>query len=99
MWSRPTSCSCRCCCCSLMQRCVIAVVLAIDAGVSPLLLLVAHAGRTHHADVLLLLPLNGLMLLISRDRNTRIAQAQRRLDLVARERARLQKAVHRLGDA
>src|SRR5205085_1812378 len=35
----------------------------------------------------------------SRDRSARIAQAQRRLDLVARERSRLQTAVRRLGEA
>ena len=62
-------------------------------------LLVAHAARDTRAEVLLILPLFGVLLLLSRDRSARIAQAQRRLDLVAHERTRLQKAVRRLGDA
>jgi diguanylate cyclase (GGDEF)-like protein len=84
---------------SRVQMRVIGVVWLIDACVAPLGLLVAHAARDDPAQVLLLLPLNGVLLLLSRDRSARIAQAQRRLDLVARERARLQTAVRRLGDA
>lgn len=84
---------------SRVQVRVIALVWLIDACVAPLGLLVAHAARHDTAEVLLLLPLNGVLLLLSRDRSARIEQAQRRLDLVARERSRLQTAVRRLGDA
>lgn len=84
---------------SRVQIRVIGLVWLIDACVAPLGLLVAHAARHDPAQVLLLLPLNGVLLLLSRDRSARIAQAQRRLDLVARERTRLQIAVHRLGEA
>jgi diguanylate cyclase (GGDEF)-like protein len=84
---------------SRVQMKVIGLVWLIDACVAPLGLLVAHAARSDPAEVLLLLPLNGVLLLLSRDRSARIEQAQRRLDLVARERTRLQTAVRRLGDA
>jgi diguanylate cyclase (GGDEF)-like protein len=84
---------------SRVQIRVIALVWLIDACVAPLGLLVAHAARSNPAQILLLLPLNGVLLLLSRDRSARIAQAQRRLDLVARERSRLQTAVRRLGEA
>jgi diguanylate cyclase (GGDEF)-like protein len=84
---------------SRVQIRVIGVVWLIDACVAPLGLVVAHAARSDPAQVLLLLPLNGVLLLLSRDRSARIAQAQRRLDLVARERTRLQTAVRRLGEA
>jgi diguanylate cyclase (GGDEF)-like protein len=84
---------------SRVQIRVIGVVWLIDACVAPLGLLVAHAARHHPAEVLLLIPVNGVLLLLSRDRSARIAQAQRRLDLVARERTRLQTAVRRLGEA
>ena len=84
---------------SRVQFRVIALVWLIDACVAPLGLLVAHAARHEPAEVLLTLPLYGVLLLISRDRSARIAQAQSRLDLVAHERTRLQTAVRRLGDA
>jgi diguanylate cyclase (GGDEF)-like protein len=78
---------------------VIALVWLVDACIAPLGLLVAHAARQDAAEILLILPLNGVLLLLSRDRSARIEQAQRRLDLVAHERTRLQTAVRRLGDA
>jgi diguanylate cyclase (GGDEF)-like protein len=84
---------------SRVQIRVIGVVWIVDACIAPLGLLVALAAHRHHAGVLLLLPFNGLLLLISRERTERIAQAQRRLDLIARERTRLQTAVRRLGEA
>jgi diguanylate cyclase (GGDEF)-like protein len=84
---------------SRVQMRVISVVWLIDACVAPLGLLVAHAARSDPRQVLLLLPLNGVLLLLARDRSARIEQAQRRLDLVARERTRLQTAVRRLGEA
>ncbi len=84
---------------SRVQFRVIALVWLIDASIAPLGLLVAHAARHDPAEVLLILPLNGVLLLLSRDRSARIEQAQRRLDLVAHQRTRLQAAVQRLGDA
>jgi diguanylate cyclase (GGDEF)-like protein len=84
---------------SRVQIRVIALVWVIDACIAPVGLLVAHAARNHRAEVLLILPLFAVLALLSRDRNTRIAQAQQRLDLVAHERTRLQTAVRRLGDA
>jgi diguanylate cyclase (GGDEF)-like protein len=47
----------------------------------------------------MMLPISALLVLLERDRSARIAQAQHRLELVARERTRLQGAVRRLGDA
>jgi diguanylate cyclase (GGDEF)-like protein len=82
-----------------IQLRVISLVWLIDACIAPLGLLVAHAARTDHAQVLLILPLNGAMLLASHDRDRRIAQAQQRLEAVAHERSRLQSAVRRLGEA
>ncbi len=82
-----------------LQLRVIAVVWLIDACIAPLGLLVANAARADHRQILLILPLNVAMLLASRDRNSRIEQAQRRLEAVAHERSRLQSAVRRLGEA
>ena len=82
-----------------VQLRVISLVWLIDAGVAPLGLLLAHAMRYDTAAVLLILPFNCVLWLVSRDRNANLAQAQRRLELVARERARLQSAVGRLGEA
>jgi diguanylate cyclase (GGDEF)-like protein len=84
---------------SRVQIRVIGVVWIVDACIAPLGLLVAYAAHRHHAGALLLIPFNGLLLMISRERTARITQAQRRLDLIARERTRLQTAVHRLGEA
>ena len=84
---------------SRVQIRVIGLVWVIDACIAPLGLLVAYAAHRHHAGVLLLVPFSGLLLLVSHERTERIAQAQRRLDLIARERTRLQTAVRRLGEA
>jgi diguanylate cyclase (GGDEF)-like protein len=84
---------------SHVQIRVIGVVWLIDACVAPLGLLVTYAAREHATRALLVVPLGGALLLLSKDRTARIEQAQRRLDLIAHERARLQTAVRRLGDA
>ena len=84
---------------SRVQMRVIALVWIIDACMAPVGLLVAHAARQNRAQVLLILPLFAVLLLLSRDRSARIEQAQRRLELVAHQRTRLQTAVRRLGDA
>ena len=84
---------------SRVQIRVIAMVWLVDACIAPLGLITAYAARPHPAAVLLIAPFNALLLLMSRERTARIAQAQRRLDLIARERTRLQGAVRRLGEA
>ena len=82
-----------------LQLRVIASVWLVDACFAPLGLLIAHAGREQPALLILMLPLIGLLLVADRDRNARIAQAHRRLGVVARQRTRLQSAVSRFGDA
>ncbi len=84
---------------SWVQVRAIAHVWIIDACIAPVGLLVAHAARETKAEVLLILPLFAVLMLLSRDRSARITQAQRRLDLAAHQRTRLQQAVRRLGDA
>jgi diguanylate cyclase (GGDEF)-like protein len=84
---------------SRVQIRVIALVWLIDACIAPLGILVALTARQNPPEVLLILPLIGVLVLLCRDRSARIAQAQRRLDLVAHQRTRLQAAVRRLGDA
>ena len=78
---------------------VMGVVWMVDATLAPLGFLAAAAMRRHEAAVLFVLPLVFLLWLLARDRNQRIEQAQARLKLVRQERARLQSAVRRLGDA
>ena len=82
-----------------VQLRVIALVWLVDACLAPIGLLAADAAHDNAAVLLLLLPLMGLLVVADRDRNARIAEAQRRLDVVARQRTRLQAAVYRLGDA
>ena len=82
-----------------LQIQVIALVWAVDAGLAPLGLLAALQMRQRTAAIALVLPLVSLLWLLARDRNQRIDQAHRRLKLVEQERARLQSAVRRLGDA
>jgi diguanylate cyclase (GGDEF)-like protein len=84
---------------SRVQLRVVAVVWLIDGSIAPLGLLVAQAAQHKPANVLLIIPLYAVLVLMSRERTARIEQAQQRLDLVRRERRRLQTAVRRLGDA
>jgi diguanylate cyclase (GGDEF)-like protein/putative nucleotidyltransferase with HDIG domain len=82
-----------------LQGRVIATVWLVDLSLAPFGFLVAQGARENSAWLLLLLPLVALFAVVSRDRRARIAEAERRLGLVAHERTRLQAAVHRLGDA
>jgi diguanylate cyclase (GGDEF)-like protein len=82
-----------------VQLRVIAQVWLIDAALAPVGLTIAHAAQNRPLDLLLILPLDGLLVVLSRDRNARILEAQHRLDVAARERQRLQTAVGRLGEA
>ena len=82
-----------------LQMRVIALVWAVDACLAPLGFLAAIAARQNDIAILFVLPLAFLLWLLARDRSQRIDQAHRRLKLVEQERARLQTAVRRLGDA
>ncbi len=82
-----------------VQLRIIALVWAVDASLAPLGFLAALATRQHAGAILFVLPLVFLLWLLARDRSQRIDQAHRRLMLVEQERARLQSAVRRLGDA
>src|ERR1700761_7676612 len=82
-----------------LQLRVVAIVWLIDACIAPLGFLLAFAARHDHVQLLMVLPLSALLLILDRDRSARIAQAHHRLELVGRERTRLQGAVRRLGDA
>ena len=78
---------------------VMGLVWTVDATLAPLGFLAAITMRHSDAAILSVLPIVFLLWLLARDRNQRIAQAHRRLKLVQQERARLQSAVRRLGDA
>ena len=78
---------------------VILQVWLIDACVAPLGVLVALAVAGDPIQIALLLPFIGVMALVARERSERIARAQRHLEILARERSRLQNAVQCLGEA
>jgi diguanylate cyclase (GGDEF)-like protein len=82
-----------------LQLQVLALVWVVDACLAPIGFLAAHSASHALGAVLLVVPLAGLLALLGRDRDARIEQAQTRLQLAIRERARLQAAVRRMGDA
>ena len=82
-----------------LQIRVFAVVWAVDACLAPLGFLAGIATGHEEAAVLFVLPLVLFLWLLARDRSQRIDKAHHRLKLLERERARLQSAVRRLGDA
>ena len=82
-----------------VQLRVMLTVWAVDACLAPLGLLAAVATEHGLGAVLFVVPLAVLLWLLARDRHRRIEQAHGRLKLVEQERARLQSAVRRLGDA
>ena len=82
-----------------LQFRVLALVWVVDACLAPIGFLAAQTAQRNLAAILLVLPLAGLLSLLARDRRKRIEQAQHRLELAVRERARLQSAVRRMGDA
>jgi diguanylate cyclase (GGDEF)-like protein len=82
-----------------LQLEVLALVWVVDACLAPVGFLAGELARRSVAAVLLVLPLAALLHLLARDRRRRIEQAQRRLELVERERERLQSAVRHMGDA
>src|SRR6185312_8641099 len=82
-----------------LQMRVIGLVWAVDASLAPLGFLAAMTARQGYAAILFAVPLVFLLWLLARDGSPRIDQAHHRLKLVEHERARLQVAVRRLGDA
>ena len=82
-----------------LQMRVIGLVWAVDASLAPLGFLAAMTARQGYVAILFAVPLVFLLWLLARDRSQRIDQAHHRLKLVEHERARLQIAVRRLGDA
>ena len=82
-----------------VQMQVIAIVWVADASLAPLGFLTAIAMRRGTFAILFVLPIVFLLAWLARERSRRIDQAQQRLKLVEHERARLQSAVARLGDA
>ena len=82
-----------------LQMRVIGLVWTVDASLAPLGFLAAMTARQGYVAILFALPLVFLLWLLARDRSQRIDQAHHRLKLVEQERARLQTAVRRLGDA
>jgi diguanylate cyclase (GGDEF)-like protein len=80
-----------------LQLRAMAQVWIADACLAPIGLVAAQTGNG--GFVVLLLPLAGLLLMLSRDRSARIEHAHRSLQLVRHERARLQSAVRRMGEA
>ena len=82
-----------------LQLRVVALVCLVDACTAPIGLLIAELAHNHRAALLTVLPIGVFLLILDRERSARIAQAQHRLELVGRERTRLQAAVRRLGEA
>jgi diguanylate cyclase (GGDEF)-like protein len=64
-----------------IQLRVTAQVWVIDACIAPVGLLLALAARHHYTALLTVLPLGTLLLVLQRDRDQRIVQAQERLEL------------------
>jgi len=82
-----------------LQLRVLGLVCLVDACLVPIGFLAARGAEHGRAAVLLVLPLAGLLGILARDHHGRIETAQSRLRLAEHERARLQSAVRRMGDA
>jgi diguanylate cyclase (GGDEF)-like protein len=78
---------------------VIADVYAIDACLTPVGFLVAMASAGEPAAFVLILPLLALLAALAADRAARIREAHERLDQLTEEHARLDRAIHRIGEA
>ncbi|MDP9384398.1 MAG: GGDEF domain-containing protein [Actinomycetota bacterium] len=75
---------------------ILATIWIVDALLTPVGLMAAGHGP---ASIAVVLPLAALLLLIARDRNARVDQAQTRLEELSHERNRLHVAVRRIGEA
>ena len=82
-----------------VQLRVIATVYAIDACLTPVGLLVAIAGATYPFVFLLVLPLLALLAALAAERSRRIQDAVGRLDELTAGHERLDRAIHRIGEA
>ena len=78
---------------------VIVDVYAIDACLTPVGFLVAMAVADEPAAFALILPLLALLAALAADRGARIREAVDRLDQLTEEHARLDRAIHRIGEA
>jgi diguanylate cyclase (GGDEF)-like protein len=78
---------------------VILTVYAIDACLTPVGFLVAMAAAAHDYAFVFILPLVALLATLAADRGARIREAVDRLDQLTEERARLDRAIHRIGEA
>jgi diguanylate cyclase (GGDEF)-like protein len=78
---------------------VILAVYAIDTCLTPVGFLVALAAGAHPYAFLLILPLLLLLAALAADRGARIREAVERLDELTEEHARLDRAIHRIGEA
>jgi diguanylate cyclase (GGDEF)-like protein len=82
-----------------LQAQVIALVYLVDLLVTPMAMLTAAAGLRHPAAILALVPLLALLALFARDRRLRIEETVQRVDALDEERARLERALRRVGEA
>jgi diguanylate cyclase (GGDEF)-like protein len=78
---------------------VILDVYAIDVCLTPVGFLVAMAATAEPFAFALILPLLALLAALAADRGARIREAVDRLDQLTEEHARLDRAVHRIGEA
>jgi diguanylate cyclase (GGDEF)-like protein len=78
---------------------VILTVYAIDACLTPVGFLVAMAASAEPFAFALILPLLALLAALAADRGARIREAVDRLDQLSEEHARLDRAIHRIGEA
>jgi diguanylate cyclase (GGDEF)-like protein len=82
-----------------VQLRVIGTVYLVDACLTPVGLLIAMACAGHPFTVLLVLPLLAVLAALASDRRTRMRDAVRRLAELEDEHARLDRAIHRIGEA
>jgi diguanylate cyclase (GGDEF)-like protein len=82
-----------------VQMQVMLSVYLVDVCLTPIGLAVAVVGAQEHFGFLIVLPLIGLFALLAVDRRARIQEAVGRLDELSREHERLDRAVHRIGEA
>jgi diguanylate cyclase (GGDEF)-like protein len=78
---------------------VLGTVYAVDACLTPVGLLIALACAAHPFAVLLVLPLLAVFAALAADRRTRVRDAAQRLGELEAERGRLDRAIHRVGEA
>lgn len=82
-----------------VQLRVIGSVYLIDACMTPVGLLIAMACTGRPFALLLALPLLALLAALAADRRTRIREAVGRVDELTAEHERLDRAIHRIGEA